>query len=122
MMVACVERACALREVLKDKTDCPVDHGVLANICEQMQKQTLLEISLFETLSNQSSFAGDASWEQHGTWGDMIVADNETQGVFRYTGLESPLDSDVVVSIMACYTYPPFIRPEELQRIIEINL
>lgn len=104
-----------------------VDYDVIASICNQLQQQTLLEVGVFETISNTNMHELELDIDGDKDEGSVRLEEelesietHRNKGIFYFSGLESPLDADSIITIMACFSYPPYVRVDELQRIIEL--
>jgi len=134
LMIGCVEKACELRQALRGEPDCPVELDIVVSICNQLQQQTLLEVSVFETISNSHNTSlqmesdqnsQEESCELEGARGAISNSVNsqmqqKPSGSFFFTGLESPLDADSTITIMACYTYPPYLKLDDVKRLADM--
>ena len=121
-------------------SSCLIEHQAFANILNQMQQQTLLEMCIVEELCGRSDSDDDDEvddYDDDEEQGDHSISktndsisktiDNSkvcNENSSRNRGIGRTVingDNDVAVTMLACFTYPPYLRISELESFIDLK-
>ena len=123
--------------IAPSSSSCLIEHQAFANILNQMQQQTLLEMCIVEELCGRSDSDDDDEVddcddeEEHydhslSNTNDKTIDKSETCGKnsLRNRGEGRNVingDNDVAVTMLACFTYPPYLHISELESFIDLK-
>lgn len=104
-------------------------------LLKQMQKQTFLEMCIVEELcgpdenddteSDDGNFVNDDD-DEIGTDGDSVNIQKmmnklKSKKLMEKTSKNLAGDQDAVVTMLACFTYPPYLRLSEIESFLELK-
>lgn len=94
-----------------DENDYDLDLDMLESIILQLEKQTFLEMSIHESLSNLGDFTKQLPFIAGNS--NSIMIDN-----MNYVGTMSSLDSDCMTTMITCYVYSPYLKINDIKHIM----
>ena len=104
-------------------------------LLKQMQKQTFLEMCIVEelcgpdenddTVSDDGDFVNDDD-DEMGSDGDSVniqkmMNKSKNKKLMEKTSSNTAGDQDAVVTMLACFTYPPYLRLSEIESFLELK-
>ena len=104
-------------------------------LLKQMQKQTFLEMCIVEELcgpdenddteSDDGDFVNDDD-DEIGSDGDSVniqkmMNKSKNKKLMEKTSSNIAGDQDAVVTMLACFTYPPYLRLSEIESFLELK-
>ena len=95
--------------------ECDIDIDILECVSLQIEKQTFLEMSIHESLSNLGDFSRRLP--------SVTCNSNSVEiDTMNYVGNVSSLDSDCMTTMITCFVYSPYLKTNDLKHIMTLKI